>query len=495
MPYLDENGFITGLQKKSLGGKYLTARGSLLSSVYHLAGTGSPGQDLYVTEGATKATVASHLGKFWTFAIAGQSLTSQHVDVIIGLRAGRVIVALDQEDNLNTDRARERWCGLLYERRLPVFTAVWDGEELDGAKGLDDLLFRGEYPRVEPLLQVPLEANSASGMGADITLFEMQSEIGKFHMGPGEVRHGGGEWQRQESVAPTVIQKNRLYRMGDEAKNRGKRPSLWKEAKGHFPLPTHVKPRTKGYMLWSGCDSRAIAVDLYSNTWRNPVNAQFKRQKLYYNIFPRINGPQIYRCRVPIDDWNRTVHGRIKRAIQRAILRAETEDHGWIWIDNALDHCCYLYLTSTPGLAGFEPVEDVRLILIDALKSIHPPDRDDGKGRFRPYGGSKNWVGKAEDTGEEDANRWEIIAVSNRPTDFVGVEVECVVSGVETEYQSPFWRAQPFEGLAMRHGSKEAAVKFALLFPEVYTLTKAALADLQVSVGAKPDHAQEQASR
>ncbi len=90
----------------------------------------------------------------------------------------------------------------------------------------------------------------------------------------------------------------------------------------------------------------------------------------------------------------------------------------------------------------------------------------------------KNWVGKAEDTGEEDAGRWEIIAVANGPTDFVAVEAECVVSGVHTEFQAPFWRAQLHEGLAMRHRSKEAAVRFASLFPEVYMLTKAALADL-----------------
>ncbi len=75
VPYRDERGLITGIQQKTLGGKYLTARGSILELVYHLAGTGGPGQDLYVTEGATKATVANHLGKLWTFAVAGQSLT------------------------------------------------------------------------------------------------------------------------------------------------------------------------------------------------------------------------------------------------------------------------------------------------------------------------------------------------------------------------------------------------------------------------------------
>ena len=56
-------------------------------------------------------------------------------------------------------------------------------------------------------------------------------------------------------------------------------------------------------MLWSECDRKGLAVDLYSNTGRNPANAQFKRQKLYTNILPRINGPQIYQRRVTVDDW------------------------------------------------------------------------------------------------------------------------------------------------------------------------------------------------
>jgi hypothetical protein len=214
-----------------------------------------------------------------------------------------------------------------------------------------------------------------------------------------------------------------------------------------------------------------LAVDLFSNTWRNPANAQFKRQKLYYNILPRINGPQIYQLRVPIDDWDDKEHHRISRAIQRAI----TEIQGWMWFDNALERGYFLYLTSVPGLAGFEPVEDVRPLLIDALKSIHPPDREDGGGRFRSYGGSQNWVGKAEDTGEEDSGRWEIIAVAQGPTDFAGVEAECVVSGVATEYQPSYWRGQPYQGLAMRHRSKEALAAFAQGFPEQYKLAKAAL--------------------
>jgi hypothetical protein len=234
----------------------------------------------------------------------------------------------------------------------------------------------------------------------------------------------------------------------------------------------------KGRLLWSERDRLGLAVDLWSNTWRNPANAQFKRQKLYFNILPRINSHQIYQRKVAIDDWNDKVHGRVSKAIQRA----SKEGKGWMWIDNFLDRGYMLYLTNVPGLAGFEPVEDARPVLVDALKSIHPPGRQEGEGRFRPCDGSDNWVGKAEDTGEEDEKRWETIAVSQEPTDFAGLEAECVVSGVATEYRPAYWRGQPYHGLAMRHPSKEAFIDFARRFPDQYVLTKVALSDCYLEV-------------
>jgi len=318
--------------------------------------------------------------------VAGQSLKPEHIDVIKRLRPGRVIVALDQEDNVNTDRARERWCETLLKNGLRVFTAIWEGQALGSAQGLDDLLLLGHYPRIYQVCQVTAERGSALGLADDLTLSEMQSEIGKYHMGPGEVRHGGGGPSQERDVPDRVITKNPLYRKSDKPRDRGKRSRLWAEAKDLFPIPTHVKPGMRGYLLWSERDRKGLAVDLFSNTWRNPANAQYKRQKLYTNILPRINGPQIYQRRVPIDDWDKTVHRRISRALQRAT----TGDQGWMWFDNALERGYIFYLTSAPGIAGFEPVENVRHTLIDALKSIHPPDRDEGERRFRPYGGSKN---------------------------------------------------------------------------------------------------------
>lgn len=156
VPYLDEAGRITGFQVRFLGGSYWTPLGTQLSQVYHLAGCPDPGGDLYVTERGTKANVAHMHGGIAVFAVAGQSLASEHVEVIARLRPGRVIVALDEEENVNTDRARERWLRALADAGLPVYRARWEGDDFGGPKGLDDLLASGGRPRVRAVHFVPV---------------------------------------------------------------------------------------------------------------------------------------------------------------------------------------------------------------------------------------------------------------------------------------------------------------------------------------------------
>ena len=315
---------------------------------------------------------------------------------------------------------------------------------------------------------------------ADYTLSEMQSLIGKNHSGPGM-----GFAPKREDVANKVKTNKTLYPISDKRrKERGKRSSLWAKSTELFPQPTHVRPRMKGCLLWSEWDRKGLALDLFSNTWRNPANAQFKRQKLYWNMLPRISGLQVYQRKVPVDDWNVKCH----KAITRSITRAAKESQGWSSFDNALDRGYFLYLTDVPRRKGFEPVADVEIVLIDALKSIHPPERGEDTSRFRPVLGCDDWIGKADDTGEDDAGRWEIIAVSQKPTDFVGIEAECVVAGVKTEYERPYWRGQPYQGLSMRHRSKEDFVAFAQRFAEQYKLTRAALPDQLVFVEPKESY-------
>lgn len=201
--YADEEDRITGLQLKVLGAKCLTARGTRLYDVYHIAGRMRPGADLYASEGATKAIVAHALGGITIFAVAGQALSSGHIATIRRLQPGRVIVALDREDNRNTDLARERWLKDLHAAGLPTYVAIWEGDDVGGPKGLDDLVAAGGGPRVRAVSFVPpklgerrtpreVEAPGAVEAGTTLAAVRALTEraIGEFVT---EARHHTGE--------------------------------------------------------------------------------------------------------------------------------------------------------------------------------------------------------------------------------------------------------------------------------------------------------------
>ena len=109
VPYRDEIHRITGVQLRRLSGGYETARLARVAEMYHMAGPAPANGELYLTEGATKAQVASLLGGITVLGVPGQSLQPEHIEAIVRLRPGQVIVALDQEANPRTHQARERW--------------------------------------------------------------------------------------------------------------------------------------------------------------------------------------------------------------------------------------------------------------------------------------------------------------------------------------------------------------------------------------------------
>jgi Bifunctional DNA primase/polymerase, N-terminal len=154
---------------------------------------------------------------------------------------------------------------------------------------------------------------------------------------------------------------------------RAERSELWKEAQGLFPMPQGIRPYKKGALFRNRKTGKENWGDFYGRTWRNAANAQHHKQSLYFNILPKINGPQMYIRYVAPDDWN---HETIVKAINRAKPKAEGEEHGWLGFNNALVRGHYVYLTSIPGAPGFVAVEgDIKPILVDALKALHPPER------------------------------------------------------------------------------------------------------------------------
>lgn len=223
-------------------------------------------------------------------------------------------------------------------------------------------------------------------------------------------------------------------------------------------MPEGVRPYMVGGMFRNRKTGKEVWADFYGRTWRNAANAQHHRRCLYFNILPRVNGPQLYAMYVAQDDWN---HGTITRRIDRARAKVAGEEHGWLGFDNFLKRGYALYLTSIPGVSGFEPVEgDIEPILIDALKALSPPDKG-VEGRYHGYWGSDNWTKKAEIADEEDQDVCDMLAVSNRPTDRTQVEAECRVNGSQCKEIRPYWKSQIDRALETNMGD-ENAVRLAL---------------------------------
>lgn len=241
-------------------------------------------------------------------------------------------------------------------------------------------------------------------------------------------------------------------------RDKRKKAALWEHARELFPLGG--KPWLYGALLGDSDTGKSLWVDSIGTTWRFRPNAQHKRACIYFNMLPRINGRQVYALLIPVDDWDSKVHERVTKRIARAIAKADGDNFGWCWFDNADARGYILYLTNAPGVRDFGPVQDVESTLVDALKAITPPSSGDG-GRFRPYSGSDNWTSKLENTGETDQDKWHILAVSNKRVDQAQVEAECVASGGPYEFVHPYWRSQSGRGL-LSDMPPEESVKVAL---------------------------------
>jgi hypothetical protein len=166
IPYRDELSLITGLQVRWSDGRYQTVRGSRTAVVYHVAGEVDHSRELYLTEGGLKAQVAHRLGGISVVGLPGQALSPEHLEALRSLNPACVVEALDQEANANTDRARERWLRELNKVDFSTFRAVWEGSDVGGPKGLDDLFASGGRPRLREVPPVPAETGERRAVRA-----------------------------------------------------------------------------------------------------------------------------------------------------------------------------------------------------------------------------------------------------------------------------------------------------------------------------------------
>jgi len=358
-------------------------------------------------------------------------------DVAVGLLMFVPTVGIPGAGQWNKEKGR-KWAEQLAGRDV----VVWQEPGPGGRKLVEDVAHDIPNLRViqaPPGIKDVCELFNQAGAGAGDMLRELMADAQPYYPASDE-----------EDVPNRERTKKVLFPIRD-------RSALWESAKELFPLPTGTKPWTVGRLLYNKRDGKAVVCDFLSNSWRNPANAQHKRRCLLFNILPRINGTQVYEMKVPFDDWTPQLHETIRKRIQRAMTKSGDEGLGWIWFDNIMERGYCLYLTNAPGVSGFEAVEDVEATLVGALKAIHPPGKEE-PGRFRPYGGSDSWTSRVEGTGEQDKGKWDIIAVSDSPTDFVQFEAECIVSNIPHEATKPYWRAQVGDGLEMRMPFKGAVL-------------------------------------
>ncbi len=293
-----------------------------------------------------------------------------------------------------------------------------------------------------------------SAIGAEFSLDEMTAFLGQ-DAPQGFYRQGQKpnvpNTVRRVKATSTVLGTN----AAEKRQDRGKRASLWSDAVVLFPYPKGIRPLTKSTVLYSGRSQQMAVVDFLSNSWRNPVNAQYKRRKAYFNMLPKLRKGEVYCLRVAVDDWDKKVHATIKKRLERA--GAE-----WLYFDNGLRRGCYVYLSNVP-LEGWEMVPDVKSVLVDALKSIAPPARGKDIPRFRPFGGSRGWAGGAMKPVEENKDRWHVIAQSGSPTDWIQIEAELVASGIRYEQVEEYWqRSQWGPGIVAKFLTEEEALDFAV---------------------------------
>ena len=237
--------------------------------------------------------------------------------------------------------------------------------------------------------------------------------------------------------------------------------ALRREAKERFPVPTATRPWTKGMGLYSEAAGKGVVVNMLSNSWLNPYNAQVKRQRMYFNLNQRLSEKEVYQRQEPVDDWSATRQETLSRGIRRQ------EGH-LLWVDNGLSHGYRLYLTDVPGLEGFNVVDNLANTLARALEGIRPPGRGEHPNeRFRPFGGTRGWTHNIEATWEEDKDRWQVIAVAKKQIDFHMVESDCIVEDLPTTMVPNYWLNQVGKGLEIdfsKYGEAgfEEAVKFCI---------------------------------
>ena len=267
-----------------------------------------------------------------------------------------------------------------------------------------------------------------------------------------------------------------LYQNSDK-RQRQPGETLCQEALKQFPKLRDVKAFGRSHINIDEWKGEWLMWTKYSNTWRNPQNANHKRRQAYMGLVPKLNsnGPW-YSRDISADDLGDADTGRKRhQAMEKAVKRAYREGGpgGLLGIDNLSSRGCMRYITNVP-LPGFIPLEDPIRWLVDALKAIRPPAWDDkDKTPFNPIKGTRWLRSLADKELDENKQKTRVIATSSQPSDLVLAEATAHTMGMATEcFNARIFRSQSSDAVLKGSYNTIGVVLSLVDNLEGYSLTK-----------------------
>lgn len=312
-------------------------------------------------------------------------------------------------------------------------------------RGIDELL---EY-----LLKQTDTAREAWYRGADapFSFEELKDLLGSENTNGSYFKPGSGR-----NVRDTVIERDVYNPIPDKS-------ALWNRACELFTVDSTSRAWGKQLILLND-EGATLSAFLLSSTWRNPINAQYKRRAAYLNLMKRFGKEDLYCLKVAPDDWT----PQRRDALSRAARRREGK---YLYIDNQLSLGVQWFITNVP-LKGAKPVTDHEAMVVTALKGIRPPERGADDNRFRPIGGCAEWFNGLYDCGEDDQKKWQVVAVDQRKNTVLDLQVMAAAEGLRTEWVRPYWRMQAEPGFLIHTESWPAHHVVQMLHSCGYTPTR-----------------------
>jgi len=254
--------------------------------------------------------------------------------------------------------------------------------------------------------------------------------------------------QKIEAPKPNVgnkVKGNKSPYTVNPTNPKKRRETLWDRASSLYPKLRAVKAIGASRIGIHTYSQKLYVWDCYSNTWRNPQNAQHKRRQLFMNLLPILNGHGPWWCLdISADDFSDAKTQDDFHEKMRLYVKRKRDDEGqYLGMDNLASRGIFTCIINTAPSSRWKSqnwyqLDNPEQWLIGGLKAIRPPKHgdEDGPKRFNPIKGTRKIQSAAEKAVDVYKDKIQLLAKAAAPTDAVLVEATGQLLGLTFEYHS-----------------------------------------------------------